>query len=90
VTEAMYLMRCERSPFTWPATRQHLVRDLDPRAISFVPIPSAATSTIRARIDGDLVHEASTSRSRRDLHSHSQRHEPKSANHRQRSRFQAR
>src|SRR5439155_21848778 len=40
------------------------------RAISFVPIPSAASSTIRARcasparIDGDRTHEASTSRSR--------------------------
>ena len=40
------------------------------RAISFVPIPSAASSTILARwasparIDGDLAHEASTSRSR--------------------------
>ena len=40
------------------------------RAISFVPIPSPASSTIRARwasparIDGDRTHEASTSRSR--------------------------
>jgi len=40
------------------------------RTISFVPIPSAASSTIRARrasparIDGDRTHEASTSRSR--------------------------
>jgi hypothetical protein len=40
------------------------------RTISLVPIPSAASSTIRARwasparIDGDLTHEASTSRSR--------------------------
>ena len=38
------------------------------RTISFVPIPSAASSTIRARwasparIDGDRTHEASTSR----------------------------
>ena len=37
------------------------------RAISFVPIPSPASSTIRARwasparIDGDRTHEASTS-----------------------------
>jgi hypothetical protein len=40
------------------------------RTISFVPIPSAASSTIRARrasparIDGDRTQEASTSRSR--------------------------
>jgi hypothetical protein len=40
------------------------------RTISLVPIPSAASSTIRARcasparIDGDRTHEASTSRSR--------------------------
>jgi len=40
------------------------------RTISFVPIPSAASSTILARwasparIDGDRTHEASTSRSR--------------------------
>jgi hypothetical protein len=40
------------------------------RTISFVPIPSAASSTIRARwasparMDGDRTHEASTSRSR--------------------------
>src|SRR5690348_12486965 len=66
------------------------------RTISFVPVPSAASSTIRARwasparIDVERTQEASTSRSRGGTSTHTVKAiSPASAKHHQRSRYLA-